>query len=268
LLEQLGTPYTNALVARLHRFAYVPNKVLETLAGWALDETWGNDLFVLEKYLAVHVPWSIEQGRFTANGDQLYFAAGSLQTRYGVPIYLVFERNWNEDRQPWALIHTGTNISAPELPPPPEIPAPPEIPVGSEVVVSHEHILKDNSDRVQFLAGTPPVAQICAVTGAIQWSLNRRLQLPYWYFGRMQYLVPLYLQSREDITAAPDLVAPLQVTEDRLMVRTALPPVAPYANARVAVRRHDQLPAWLLAGWKAVAAMATQEQIEDPEAGQ
>ena len=41
----------------------------------------------------------------------------------------------------------------------------------------------------------PPVAQMCAVAGAIQWSLNRGLQLQHWYFGQMNYIVPLYLQA-------------------------------------------------------------------------
>jgi len=52
---------------------------------------------------------------------------------------------------------------------------------------------------VGFLADTPPVAQMCAVAGAIQWSLNRGLHLNNWYFGRMNYIVPLCLQSRENM---------------------------------------------------------------------
>jgi len=129
----------------------------------------------------------------------------------------------------------------------------------------HDHILQHNADRVQFLRNTPLVAQMCAVSGAIQWSLNRNLQMSYWYFGRMNYLVPLYLQSREDITQAPDLIAPVQVNPKSLLVRTVLLPSMPYANARVAVRRNDQLPHWMLAAWSAVATQATQAEIDNPE---
>ena len=39
----------------------------------------------------------------------------------------------------------------------------------------------------------------------------------------------------------------------------------PYANARVAVRRHDQLPAWLLDGWTEYSQRVTEAQLEDPE---
>lgn len=263
-LEALGSPATNAVVERLHRFAYIPRPVLDRLAHDALTEEWGRHNFALEKYLAVHVPWSVEQGQFTQTDTQFYVAAGHLQTRYGTPLYLIFERNRNAP-PPFILRLVGSQISAPELPVPPAVPPPPDIPLGAEVVMMHDHILGEQADRVPFLRDTPPVAQMCAVAGAIQWSINRSLQLPYWYFGRMGYIVPLYLQSRENITVAPDLVAPIQVNPGNLLVRTVLEPHMPYANARVGVRRHDQLPAWLLDSWTDYATRATEEDIEDPE---
>src|SRR5208282_2312868 len=153
------------------------------------------------------------------------------------------------------------------LPVPPEIPSGMLINKGAEVVMMHDHILGENTERVEFLAGTPPVAQMCAVSGAIQWSLFRGLELPYWYFGRMNYLVPLYLRSRENITMAPDLIAPVEAAGNNLLVRTVLEPHMPYANARVAVKRHDQLPPWLLDGWNTRSAEATKTQMDDPEVG-
>lgn len=127
--------------------------------------------------------------------------------------------------------------------------------------MSHDHILGDNQERVAFLRDTPPVAQMCAVAGSIQWSLNRGLQLQHWYYGRMNYIVPLYLQSRENITRSPDLIAPIQVSPGSLLVRTVLEPHMAYPNARVAVNRHDQLPAWLLESW----ASHADSQIDDSD---
>lgn len=228
---------------------------------------WGARNYVLKKYLAVHIAWSIEQGAFTQNDTQLYVAAGHLQTRYGTPLYLAFERNRNQNREPFYLVAVESNMSAPELPVPPVIPEPPRLPATAEIVMMHDHILDDNSERVPFLRETPRVAQMCAIAGAIQWSINRRLMLPYWYFGTMSYLVPLYLNSREDITASPDLIAPIQVNPASLLVRTVLSPEMPYANARVAVQRHDQLPHWLVSAWRAHAGDATEAEIENPEVG-
>jgi hypothetical protein len=265
LLQQLGDSNTNKVVERLARFTVVAPRVLGSLASAALNEHWGERNYVLEKYLAVHVAWSIEQGRFTRSANQFYTTAGHLQTRYGTPLYLVFEQNQRGGAIRYYLVTAGPQVSAPELPMPPEVPAPPAIPVGAEIVIVHDHILGANVERVEFLENTPPVAQMCAVSGAIQWSLNRKLQMAYWYFGRMNYLVPLYLRNRENITLAPDLIAPVQVNPDSLLVRTVLLPTMPYANARVAVRRHDQLPPWLLAGWAAEAASASRTVLEDPE---
>lgn len=131
--------------------------------------------------------------------------------------------------------------------------------------MQHDHMLKDNDDRVDFLLQAPPVAQMCAISGAIQWSLNRGLQLPYWYYGAMHYIVPLYLKDRENITNAPDLVAPIQVSDEMLMVRTVLEPHMPYANARVSVKRHDQLPPWMIDTWNQHAADVSESVIDDPE---
>ena len=265
LVEQLGSAATNQMVARLQRFTFIPDAILGELATAALEEKWGIGNFALKAYLAAQVPWSVEQGRFTQGRDQWYVTAGHLQTRYGTPLYLIFEPNRNPGRQPWCLVAAGSYVSAPELPIPPDIPEPPEIPKGAEIVMLHDHILVDHPERIPFLVQTPRVAQMCAIAGAIQWSINRGLHFGYWYFGRMQYLVPLYLQRREDITEAPDAVAPVQVSGTSLMVRTVLAPEMPYPKARVAVRRHDQLPRWLLAAWAEYASTATEQAIEDPE---
>jgi len=262
LLSQLGNPATPRTLDRLYQFAYLLPTIIEQLAHDALTEEWGRNHFVLKKYLAVHVAWSIEQNMFSWNEQQLVVATGSLQTRYGTPLYLVFEPNRVPGKQPWALVYAGARVSAPQLPIPPEIHACPEISRGAEVVMMHDHILGDNADRVAFLNDTPPVAQICAVSGAIQWSINRGLIVPYWYYGRMQCLVPLYLKSRENITVAPDLVAPLEVSPSNILVRTVLPPHAPYANARVAVHRHDQLPAWMLDCWHSEAERMSDEECD------
>jgi hypothetical protein len=265
LVTALGDAMTNEVVARLRRLAHIPDTQIAALGRAALSENWGRDNYALEKYLAVHLAWSVEQDRYTASSTQSFVTAGHLQTRYGTPLYIVFERNNNIGRQPLYCVHLGSDISAPALPTPPEIPAVPEIRRGAEIVMLHDHILRHNVDRVPFLGQTPPVSQMCAVSGAIQWSLNRGLQIPYWYYGQMNYLVPLYMQSRENINKSPDLIAPIQVNTDVLIVRTVLLPHMPYANARVAVRRHDQLPAWMLDAWNATAAEITSEQIDNPE---
>jgi hypothetical protein len=264
LLDQLGSNSTNHVVARFNRFAFMHNDRLANLAADCLTENWGNNHFALRFYLSVMIPWSIEQGNFTHSENQIYLTAGHLQTRYGTPLYLVFEQNERDD-PPWFLVTHGSHIAAGDLPIPPQIPEAPEIPVGAEIVMMHDHILADHPERIPFLQDTPRVAQMCAIAGAVQWSLNRNLEFCYWYYGKMHYLVPLYLETREDITRAPDAIAPVQINRDNLLVRTVLEPHMPYAKARVGTHRHDQLPTWLLAAWAEHAATITEDAIENPD---
>jgi hypothetical protein len=265
LISQLGDPYTNYVVARFGRFGIIRDEALQNIATSGLTEIWGNENYVLKYYLSVHIPWSIEQGYFTHSTNQLYVTAGHLQTRYGTPIYLVFERNRFSNEPPWYLVTSGSQISAPELPVSPDIPVPLEIQPGAEIVMMHDHILTDHPERIPFLASTPRVAQMCAIAGAIQWSINRNLHFSYWYYGKMHYLVPLYFQTREDITHAPDAIAPIQINHNSLLVRTVLEPHMAYAKARVAIKRHDQLPPWLLSAWQQYAAQTSEATLEDPE---
>ncbi|NWB64539.1 hypothetical protein, partial [Pseudomonas sp. F1002] len=72
LLQQLGDPYTNKVVERFNKFAFVPKDLIDSLAVDALSQNWGADNYVLKKYLAVHVAWSIEQGRYTESSNQFY----------------------------------------------------------------------------------------------------------------------------------------------------------------------------------------------------
>lgn len=88
----LGDSLTNEVVARLRRLAQVPQLQLQILSRAALSEMWGENDYALEKYLAVHLAWSIEQERYTVSQNQLFLTAGHLQTRYGTPVYLVFEK--------------------------------------------------------------------------------------------------------------------------------------------------------------------------------
>lgn len=263
MLGALGSSATKEVVARFNKLGSVPNAILESLARDSLHEEWGDGYFALRKYLSVQIPWAIEQGRYVESDGTIYFAAGHLHTRYGTPLFLGFRRTTGTGRTDLLQCnYCGTNPSCPILPESPKIPEGEKVAKASEIVMLHDHMLEDNGDRVPYLSKTPRVAQICAIAGAIQWSLNRGLELPYFYFGKVSYLVPLYLQSRENITEAPDLVAPVQLSAKNLVVRTILLPYMTYANARVAVERHDRLPPWMLAAWNEHARSLSEQQLD------
>jgi len=256
-------------VESLHKAAWIPQDKLARLSTAVLEENWGRNRWVLKKYLAIYVGLAITQRRFAYHEGRLVLSAGHLQTRYGTPVYLSFEKNNRpEFTQPLYLQYVGDKPNVPQLPQPPELPIWPSIPTGAEIVIAHDHILEKHQERVAFLGGTPRVAQMCALAGAIQWSLFRDLAIRQLYLGVPSYFVPVYLRSREDITQAPDLIAPVQVQGERLYVRTALEPYMGYALARVVAKRHDQLPTWLIAAWHDRAdeeGAATLEDVEREE---
>lgn len=274
LLEQYGSPRTQHLIRDcLYNFSLITPRAINELKEQSLQENWGEDshLNVLSKYLAVTLYWSIEQEKFIEYQDGFIVAAGLLRNRYNVPLYLKFEPNQRNSQQPWALTYAGTGENFSdyvELPPPPEVPKAPEIPRGNEIVVRDEHILRDNFERIEFLAPASTVTQICAINGAIQWSIYRELYHPCWYFGKMQYFIPVYLKSQEDMTITPDLIVPLEVRsgEFPLLVRTVMNPIKQtsyYGNIRPVVARADQLKPWIISSWK--EAMLSQNEMSDED---
>ncbi len=44
---------------------------------------WGENDYALEKYLAVHLAWSIEQERYTVSQNQLFLTAGIFRPDMG-----------------------------------------------------------------------------------------------------------------------------------------------------------------------------------------
>ena len=271
LLEQYGSTKTSHLVKDcLYKFAYIPTTTIDILKEQSLDEDWGNNLYVLRKYIAITLYWSIEQARYIECQDGFIVTAGLLRNRYSVPLYLKFEKNNNKHRsQPWALTFAGSgdNFEVLEYPAPPEVPQAPQIPIGNEIVVKDEHIIRNRSNRIPFLQSVGTVAQICALNGAIQWSIYRGLQQPCWYYGKIQYYVPIYLHNQENITATPDLVVPLEIRQGTLplFVRTALNPleeITYYGNIRPIVARSDQLQPWIVSSWRDATKIVSDDDEE------
>ncbi len=262
LLSDFGDDYLS--IQSLFQFCFVPGGRLQLLKELTLEEEWGTNNFVLLKYLAVHVRLAIEQGRYVWNGDQIVLTAGRLQTSLGAPIYIGLVENSTPNENPWVLNWVGERPSCSELPQPPDLGQWPELSLGSEVVIAFDVGTEERRVRIPGLMNVSPVAQAAAVAGAVQWSLWRQLEVRQIHGGGRGYFVPVFLESREDLTLAPDAVAPIAVHDKRLIVRTLLEPHVAYSPARAVVERWEQLPPWLLDGWE----NATEEhrgEGEDPE---
>lgn len=256
LLADFGDDYLS--IQSLFQFCFVPGGRLNLLKDLTLDEEWGVNNFVLLKYLAVHVRLAIEQERYVWNGDQIVLTAGRLCTPTGTPIYIGLVQNSTPDENPWVLNWVGERPSCPELPEPADLGAWPALDPCLEVVIAFDLSSDERRQRLPVLADAPPVAQLAALAGAVSWSLHRGLAVRQIHGGGRGYFVPVYLKSREDVTVAPDLVAPVLIQSERLVVRTLLEPHVAYSPARCVVERWEQLPAWLIDCWS--------NATEEPEA--
>jgi len=205
--------------------------------------------FVLLKYLAVHIRLSIEQGRYVWNGDQVVLTAGRLFSLKGVPLYIGLVRNSTPDENPWVLNWVGERPSTAELPEPADLGEWPVLDPRNEVVIACDFASEERRAKLGSLAESALVVQSSAIAGAVHWSLHRNLAVRQIHGGGRGFFVPVYLSSRDDLTVAPELVAPIQVQSNRLVVRTLLDPHVAYSPARAVVERWEQLQSWLLDAW-------------------
>lgn len=266
LLADFGDEYLS--IQSLFQFCFVPGGRLSLLKELAPEEEWGMNNFVLLKYLAVHIRLSIEQGRYVWNGDQIVLTAGRLFSTKGVPLYLGLVRNSTPDENPWVLNWVGERPSTAELPEPADLGDWPALDARNEVVIACDLAADDRRSKLGALAETPLVVQSSAIAGAVHWSLHRNLAVRQIHGGGRGYFVPVYLSSRDDLTVSPELVAPVQVQSNRLVVRTLLEPHVAYSPARAVVERWEQLPSWLLDAWDQATEGGHPSSSSDAESGE
>lgn len=247
LLADFGEEYLS--IQSLFQFCFVPGGRLSLLKELTPLEEWGQNNFVLLKYLAVHIRLTIEQGRYAWNGDQIVLTAGRLFSTKGVPLYVGLVRNSTPNENPWVLNWVGERPSTAELPEPADLGEWPVLDPRNEVVIACDLAAEERREQLGKLSELPTVVQSAAIAGAVHWALHRGLAVRQIHGGGRGYFVPVYLTSREDLTVTPELVAPVQVQSNRLVVRTLLDPHVAYSPARAVVERWEQLPSWLLDAW-------------------
>lgn len=249
LIANFGADYLS--IQSLFSFCFVPGGRLSLLKELTLEEHWGDNNFALLKYLAIHVRLAIEQSRYVWNGEQIVLTAGRLCTPTSAPIYIGLVKNSNPDENPWVLNWVGERPSCQELPEPADLGSWPALDPSAEPIVACDLGADERRPPLPVLAGLPLAAQAAALAGALSWAVRRDLAVRQIHGGGRGYFAPLYLSSRDDVSLAPDLVAPIVVQSGRLIVRALLEPHVSYAPARAVVERWEQLPPWLIDAWDA-----------------
>ena len=171
LVKDFGGEYLS--IQSLFQFCFVPGGRLGLLREMSPEEEWGQNNFVLLKYLAVHIRLGIEQGHYVWNGDQIVMTAGHLSTSKGIPMYLGLVKNSTPDENPWVLNWVGERPSCSELPEPAELGVWPELDARREVVIACDLDADERRARLPGLVDAPAVTLVSAVTGALHWALHR-----------------------------------------------------------------------------------------------
>jgi hypothetical protein len=243
---------------QLFEFSFFPPKEslknnqvfwLNRLADLLSQENWGEDHRFLQYYCLVNFDIALNQHLIYEN-QEFGFAAwriGHLTSPDGIPVYMIFERNKVENRQPYIL----KNIIATRYPfyqksrdekygfPPLLEPVYHIPPYGWENKIQYNwnHYLQDRKSRLeQFLAEiTNDRIRYLAIFGAVESShrLWRQNAIPQYYDGTYGYLLPLFI-THVDFARPPDLVATLfeDVENEIYIAGTLLPPEWAYPYAR------------------------------------
>lgn len=202
---------------------------LTPLKRTAAPEDWGNEDAVLHRYLAVHVPLAIGQGRFAWSGDYLVTRAGLLVTGEGAPVYLGLTR---AEEQRWVLTWAGARPNNVEPQSPPDFGTCPGQDPRREVVVAMDRF------PGPILGVRPLFTQNLIVADAVEWSVRRGMAVRH----LRGYFAPVHLTDRD---GAPEFAAAIQVQAERLVVRALVEPRAAYADARAVVAQRNGLPEWV-----------------------
>lgn len=249
LLTAFGDDYLT--VPSLFRFCFVPGGRLSLLRERALGESWGQNHFVLLKYLATHVRLAIEQGCYAWNGPQIVMAAGGLGTDEGAALFLGMVPNETPDENPWVLNWVGERPSCAELPPAPDLGEWPVHGGQGDVRVACDLTSKPGVLELVAFEALGSVARCCLIEGAVHWALMRGLAVRQLHGSSRGHLVPVFVGTRGDLRRAPDAVAVVAARGNESVVRHLSSVEAAYPSARLCVGRPEELPAWLLSGWDA-----------------
>lgn len=238
-------------IQALFRFCFLPAGRLSHLRELAPEEEWGENGFALLRYLAVHLRLAIEQGAYDWNGEQLITTAGRLCTTAGTPIFLgLIPNSVPEQDNPFVLNWVGERPGCAAWPEPPELGDWPPLDPRAEVLLGFDPADDERGAPTSCLDALAPGVRLFAIIGAVHWALHRGLAVRQAHAGGRGYFVPLFLSQRDDLTRAPDLVAPIATRGRRAIVRALLEPQAAYAPARAVVDRWELLPEWLVEAWQ------------------
>jgi len=231
--------------------------ILSDLKSNLMAEPWGKNNKILSTYINVNFEIAYSEAKIyedEANGIA-FWKVGNLVSIAGDPLWFVYELNPREE-QKWNFKKTYFGSLLPSLNNDKTIDdyqiqykIPPfysssQFTLDPKTV---EHIMSENKDRLVHVFGEDLAKNahmlFRTILGELELQKKRSDVMAQWYFGKYQFLMPLYLKSPNEVS----LTATLEPLDDvkQYKVRTLLYPEYAYPHIRAVVKNRSSITGWM-----------------------
>lgn len=231
--------------------------ILSDLKSTLMVEPWGRDNKILSTYINVNFEIACEEEKIYENeaNDIAFWKVGNLVSIAGDPLWFVYCLN-PRDEQKWNFKKTYYGI----LPP---------VPDGDKTIDDYqiqyriptfhsswqftleprtvEHIMLENKSRLVYVFGEDLANNehmlFRTIFGELELQKKRSDIMAQWYYGKYQFLMPLYLKSPDEVSLTATL-EPLDEIQ-QYKVRTLLYPEYAYPHIRAVVKNRSAITGWM-----------------------
>ncbi len=236
-----------------HNMSYI----LTDLKNSLMSEPWGANSKILSQYINVNFEIAYSEGRIYENKEQgiAFWKVGNLVSLAGDPLWFIYKLNsrgtqiWDFKKAHFGSLLPFSNLN--KLIDDYQIQyQTPSFYSSWQFVLEPptvEHIMNKNKERLVSVFGVELALNshmlFRTILGELELQKKRSDVMNQWYFGKYQFLMPLYLKNPDKVS----LTATLEPLEDvkQYKVRTLLYPEFAYPHVRAVVKNRSAITGWM-----------------------
>lgn len=231
--------------------------ILAELKSSLMAEPWGTNSKILSQYINVNFEIAYSEGRIFEDKDQgtAFWKVGNLVSLAGDPLWFIYEMN-PRGTQPWNFKkpHYGTVLPISNLNKliddfQIQYQTPPFFSSWQFILEPQtvEHIMNENKERLESVFGAELARNshmlFRTILGELELQKKRSDVMNQWYFGKYQFLMPLYLKNADKVSLTATL-EPLDEVK-QYKIRTLLYPEYAYPHVRAIVKNRSAITGWM-----------------------
>lgn len=236
-----------------HNMPYILDELKKSL----MSEPWGANCKILNQYINVNFEIACSENKIHEEEQRniAFWKVGNLVSLAGDPLWFIYEKNtrgpqkWNFKRLYFgtALPISNLNESIDDYQLQYQTPHFYSSWQFSLEPATIEHIMTDNKSRLESVFGKQLSQNghmlFRTILGELELQKKRSDVMNQWYYGKYQFLMPLYLENSEKVS----LTATLEPLEENKLykVRTLLYPEYAYPHVRALVKNRSAITGWM-----------------------